>query len=103
MIRKTERKLTYPVILLLSSPFRKTFESLSREAGVSGDPISRIIKHDSATPGDLIKVVNAVFKRKRLYLIINDTLILKVYSKLIAGTSYNFDSGDLDVYGIRYS
>ncbi len=37
MIRKTERKLTYPVALLLSSPSRKTFESLGREAGVSGD------------------------------------------------------------------
>ncbi len=94
MIRKAERKLTYPVALLLSSPSRKTFESLGREAGVSGDSISRIIKHDSVTPDELIKVVNAVFKRKRLYLIIDDTLILKTYSKFIAGTSDNFDSAD---------
>ncbi len=84
--------------MFLSSLSRKTFESIGRESGGSGDPLSRILKYDSAASGDLIRVVSVVYKRKRLYVIIDDTLIFKVYSKFIAGTSDNFDSADRKIY-----
>ena len=61
MISRTERKLTYPIALLLSSAPRKTFEALGRDRDISGDTISRIVEHNSATPEDLIKIVKAIF------------------------------------------
>ncbi len=94
MISRTERKLTYPIALLLSSAYRKTFEALGRDRDISGDTTSRIVEHDSTTSKDLIKIVKAIFKNKRLYLIIDDTLILKMYSKVIPSASDNYDSAD---------
>ncbi len=98
MNSKTEQKLTYSIALLLSSPYRKTFESLGRNIGVSGDTISRLVEHKAATIQDLVKIVKTVWKRRRLYLIIDDTLIMKIYSKIIQGTSDNYDSSDGKVY-----
>lgn len=97
MNSKTEQKLIYPISLLLSSR-RKTFEALGRSAGISGDTVLRLVEHSAATFGDLIGIANKVFKRRRKYLIIDDTLIKKIYSKLIEGTSDNYDSSDKKVY-----
>lgn len=98
MISGTDRKLTYPIALLLSIANRKTFESLGIVSSTSGDTIARIVECNAATPDDLLKIVKVVFKNKRLYLIIDDTLILKLYSKVIPGTSDNFDSADRKTY-----
>ena len=98
MISETDRKLTYPIALLLSIPGRKTFEALARGIETSGDSISRIVEHYAATPQDLIKIVKKMLRGKRLYLVIDDTLILKIYSKTIPGTCDNYDSADGRVY-----
>lgn len=98
MISETDRKLTYPIALLLSIANRKTFESLGIISNTSGDTIARIVECNAATPDDLAKIVKIIFKNKRLYLIIDDTLILKLYSKVIPGTSDNFDSADRKTY-----
>lgn len=98
MISKTERKITYPTALLLSIQKRKTFEALSRDIDSSGDSISRLVEHCAATSQDLIKIVKTMLKGKRLFLIIDDTLILKIYSKVIQGTSDNYDSSDGKTY-----
>ncbi len=65
---------------------------------MSGDTISRLVEHKAATFEDLTKIIRTVWKRKKLYLIIDDTLIMKIYSKLIPGTSDNYDSSDGKVY-----
>jgi hypothetical protein len=98
MISETDRKLTYPIALLLSIAKRKTFESLGVVCDTSGDTIARIAECNAATPDDLLKIVKVIFKNKRLYLIIDDTLILKLYSKAIPGTSDNYDSADHKSY-----
>lgn len=98
MISKTERKLTYPIALLLSIPSRKTFEALARSLATSGSSVSRMVGDYPATTDDLIKIVKKLLKRKRLYLIIDDTLILKLYSKIIPGTCDNYDSSDHKTY-----
>ncbi len=82
MNNKTEQKLTYPIALLLSIPCRKTFESLGKAIDMSGDTISRLVEHKAATFEDLTKIIRTVWKRKKLYLIIDDTLIMKIYSKM---------------------
>lgn len=98
MIRNTERRITYPVALLLSTPRRKTFEELGREACLSGDSISRLVEHSAATSQDLINIVKTMLKGKRLFFIVDDTLILKIYSKNIQGACDNYDSADRTSY-----
>jgi hypothetical protein len=98
MTSKTERKITYPIALLLSMPSRKTFESLARSLATSGSSVSRMVADYAATTDDLIRIVKKLLKGKRLYLIIDDTLILKLYSKIIPGTCDNYDSSDGKTY-----
>lgn len=95
---KTEQKLTYPIALLLSTANRKTFEALGREIQASGDTVERILDRTPATIEDLFLIAKKIFKRKRLYLIIDDTLLLKLYSKMIPGTSDNYDPSDHNTY-----
>lgn len=95
---KAEQKLAYPISLLLSTAPRKTFEALAKEVETSGDTIARILDRTAATMQDLVAIAKKIFKRKRLYLIIDDSLILKLYSKLIPGTSDNYDSSDCKTY-----
>ena len=98
MNSKTEQKLTYSIGLLLSSPSKKTFEALGGTIGISGDTVSRLVEHSAATMSDLIGIVKNVCKRRRLYLILDDTLIMKIYSKMIQGACDNYDSSDGKVY-----
>ena len=98
MISVTERKLTYPIALLLSIPGRKTFAALARSLQVSDTEVSRLVKNHAATSQDLIEIAKKFFKRKRLFLIIDDTLILKLYSKIIPGACDNYDSSDGKTY-----
>jgi hypothetical protein len=92
MLSKTEQNLKYPIALLLSSQKRKTFESLGIETGVSGDTISRLVSSGAANIEELIEVAKEMFGRKKFYLVIDDTLILKLYSRDIPGTSDNYSS-----------
>ncbi len=98
MISKTERKLAYPTALILSNSKRKTFESLGLELEVSGDTISRLVTENVAGINDFIRIAQNIFCRKKVYLLIDDTLILKVYSRFIEGTSDNYSSSDKRVY-----
>jgi Transposase DDE domain len=95
---KTEQKLIYPIALLLSTANRKTFEVLAQTIQMSGDTVERILDRAPATIEDLIGIAKTIFKRKRLYLIIDDTLLPKLYSKVIPGTSDNHDSSDHRTY-----
>jgi hypothetical protein len=95
---KTEQKLTYPIALLLSTEKRKTFEALARSIGTSGDTIENSLDRRADTVFDLISITKKLFNRKKLYLIIDDTLLLKLYSKVIPGTSDNHDSSDHKTY-----
>jgi hypothetical protein len=96
---KTEQKLKYPIALILSTAeIKKTFEALARTLQTSGDSIERMLDNAPTTVDDLISIAKKIFRRKRLYLIIDDTLILKLYSKIIPGTSDNHDPSDHKIY-----
>ena len=95
---KTEQRLTYPIALLLSTERRMTFEALARTIQTSGDTIERALDRTARTFTDLVAIVKRLIKRKRLYLIIDDTLLLELYSKIIPGASDNHDSSDHQTY-----
>jgi len=94
MISKAEQKLTYPIALLLSTSRRKTFEALGRDIGVSGDTIIRRVNKSVTTIKELLWYVKKLFKNKKIYLLIDDTLILKIYSRYIEGACDNYSSSD---------
>jgi len=93
MNRKTERKLTYPIALLLSIAKRKTFEELAKEPGVSGDTMARLVLESPITMEELIHFAKKIF-RKKIYLLLDDTLILKIFSQKIEGACDNYCSSD---------
>lgn len=92
-----ERQLIYPVALLLSTSPRKSCESMAVIAKVSGDKLCRILKEKTVTTYDLINLAKKVLLGKT-YLVIDDTIIEKIYSKIIEGACDNYDSSD----GITY-
>ena len=92
MISQAERKLIYPIALILSTARRKTFEALGQEAEISGDKISNLVNSNAATVEELVEFAQKIFKRKKIYLLIDDTLIDKLYSKVIEGACDNYSS-----------
>ena len=94
MIRETDRNITYSITLILSSPSRKTFESLAREIGSSGDFVAKVLDKTPTSTAELISMSKSIFKNKRPYLLIDDTLILKIYSQIIEGACDNYSSSD---------
>ncbi len=97
MFEKIEPRLAY-VCGLVSSTFRKNCESLGRFLGLSGDRMLRTLNAAPATSGELFELAAEFLNSKSAYLIIDDTLIEKMYSRLIAGTSDNYDSSGNMVY-----
>lgn len=98
MISQAERKLTYPIALILSTARRKTFESLGATVEISGDKVAILVNSHAASTEELIKLAQKIFKRKKIYLIIDDTIIDKIYSKAIEGACDNYSSADRKSY-----
>jgi hypothetical protein len=76
----------------MSTSVKKNFESLARDVQTNGDHISKILNTDAVTIHDLISFCKKVFKCKGLYLLIDDTLISKIYSKVVPGACDNYSS-----------
>lgn len=93
MIRRSNQTITYS-IALLSTTAKKNFESLAIGMQTSGDSVSKILNSNAVTVHDLIQFCKSVFKNKPLYLLIDDTLISKIYSQVIEGTCDNYSSSD---------
>src|SRR5437868_12048976 len=98
MMNSTEQKIIYSSSLLLSIGERKTFEALARSAGISGDSLARYLEKSPATAKDLVQLAKNLFRKKRVCLIIDDTIILKEYSKNIPGACDNYSSSDRKTY-----
>lgn len=98
MISNTERKITYPISLLLSINGRKSCESLGKQIRKSGDTMLRLLNEPLVSTEELIKIAQTIFKGGRIFLIVDDTLIAKIFSTLIEGVGDNFDSADKTTY-----
>lgn len=94
MISNTERKLTYPISLLLSIDKKKTCELLAKQIKKSGDTVIRLLNSPLIKMEDLISTSKDLFKDKRIFLIVDDTLLEKRFSYLIEGASDNYDTSN---------
>jgi hypothetical protein len=86
-----ERTLSYPVALLLSNATKKTAEALSKTLDISGDTVLRILEDECITWEDLVALAKQYFGTNKVRIIIDDTLIEKMYSKYIGGSGDNYD------------
>lgn len=98
MNSKAVQKLTYPIALILSTTGKKTGESLAKVVNKSGDTMLRLLEHNCVTFEDLLSFACEFFANDDLHLIIDDTLISKMYSEVIEGTSDNYDSSNNRTY-----
>jgi hypothetical protein len=98
MIRNAERVLTYPISLLLSTDMKKTCESLGKTIEKSGDSMLRLLHQPIVSMDGLVEIAKKMFVKKNIFLIIDDTLIEKCFSKVIEGTSDNYDSSNKTIY-----
>ena len=88
----------YPISLILSTAARKTCESLAKSLEMNGDKLYSCLKNVVTNTQDLLDSAKKFFGKKSLYLIIDDTLLQKIYSRNIEGTSDNYDSADHKTY-----
>ena len=83
--------ITYPVLLIMS--IKKSFESLGELIGKTGKTICRWIKPANEYYEALLQMsVKEFSKKKELFLIFDDTLIRKIYSQLMEGSDYFYDT-----------
>ena len=84
--------LSYPLLILLSIG-KKSFENLGIFINRSGDTISRLLNPASVSFCCMQEISREVFRdKKRLFFIIDDTLIKKMYSRFMQGSGWFFDT-----------
>ncbi len=84
--------LSYVKILILSISL-KNFTAMGRFIKVSADTITRRLPEANSSFQEMLNIALEFFKNSReLCLVIDDTFVHKIYSKLIEGTDDHFDS-----------
>lgn len=84
--------IKYPLLTMLSIG-KKSFENMGRCINKSGDTISRLLKPASVSFIQSRRIAQSIFANKKsLYLSIDDTLIKKIYSKLMWGSGRFYDT-----------
>jgi len=79
MLSNAKLHTPYSIALLLSTAPRKTCESLAREMGISGDTVNKYLEQQSPDLLERIIAATKILKRKKLHLLLDDTLIAKIY------------------------
>ena len=79
--------------MTLLSRGNKTFEQMGKLIGRSGDTVARLLQQRKITLNQSRSICKSMFQdKKKLFLLIDDTLIRKIHSKFIEGAWWLFDS-----------
>jgi hypothetical protein len=85
--------LEYPSLLILSNAGKKSFEALGKIAKKSGDTISRLLRPAEESIALMRMIARTVFANdKKIFIVIDESVIRKMFSKLIQGVGYVFDN-----------
>ncbi len=84
------RQLYYPLSLILSTG-KKSAEELGKTVIKSGDTVLRILENECISWEELVNAAKTLFGTDKVEVIIDDTIIGKMYSKYIAGSGDNYD------------
>ena len=84
--------LTYPFLLLLSTG-KRSFENLGRFIQLSGRAVASMLPSENISFGIAHNICRSIFYgKKKLYLIVDDTLIKKIYATNMRGAGMFFDT-----------
>jgi len=84
--------ITYPLLLILSTT-KRSFEALGRVVGKSGDTIKRWLYPAEMSLGLTHNIARYLFADcKHITLSIDDTLLKKLYARMMVGTGKFFDT-----------
>jgi hypothetical protein len=84
--------LTYPFLVLLSIG-KKSFENMGRFIQTSGRTIAKLLQPAEKSFGIAHQICQSIFSsRKKLFLIIDETLIKKIYATNMRGTGMFYDT-----------
>lgn len=84
--------LTYPILMLMSIG-KKSFENLGSVISKSGDTVARLLQPAEVSLSHAQSISQSIFREKRrLYCIIDDTLIKKIFSRYMQGAGMFFDT-----------
>lgn len=84
--------LTYPILVLLSMG-KKSFKNMGHIIQRSGDTVSRLLRSAEDNMKQARHISQQMFKhKKRLYCIMDDTLIKKCHSRFMQGCGMFFDT-----------
>lgn len=98
MFEEIKLKSNYSISLILSTAKKRTCPVLGAVMGISADTTLRMLEHEAPTTEELVELAKKFFGNKQLFLILDDSLLKKIYSKFIEGTSDNYDSGERRQY-----
>jgi hypothetical protein len=85
--------ITYPILILLSIIGKKSFENLGRLVNKSGDTVYRLLHPAEISFSQSQSIAKTMFKgKKTLYVGIDDTLVKKIYSRMMQGAGMFFDT-----------
>ena len=85
--------ITYPLLILLSTIGKKSFENMGRLIQRSGDTVYRLLHPAEVSLGRAQSIAQSMFaKKKTLYISIDDTLIKKIHSTCMQGAGMWFDT-----------
>ena len=86
-------KIIYPILTILTISGRKSFKELGRTIDKSGEWVKRSLNDCDDNFRIMQKLAQQHFKdEKRLFVIIDDTLIKKIYSSCMQGSGQFFDT-----------
>lgn len=98
MFNEIERNLAY-IIPLFRSTAKKNCTNLAKTTSkINAKNLLEILKQKPLSIIDFSKIINLHFAGKLKYLIIDDTIIPKKYSKNIEGSSDNYDHSEKKTY-----
>jgi Transposase DDE domain len=84
--------LDYPILAIVSIG-RKNFENMGRYLHKSGDTVSRLLESSENNFLQAQKISKLLFlKKKKLFVIIDDSLVKKFFAELMQGTGRFFDT-----------
>lgn len=87
-----EHKLMYPILLIKNS-FKKTFSGMGRILKKSRDTVERLLlSHEENTFQMLLNAQISFKDSTLLYLVFDDTLIRKIYAKMMTGSWFYYDT-----------
>ena len=84
---------TYPFITILINIGKRSFENMGRVIKKSGDTISRMLRPGHESLDASKKLAQQIFANKKTLLVaIDETTIKKIYSQMMEGTRWLFDT-----------